>query len=208
MGQRVNQLDPHTMSNQQWVAHLISPDQSIRNEAWRVWIREHGSQLERRIFQLTNGFLSLADQEDLYQDVIIQLHILIQNGTYNPNHPSKASIPTFANRVAFNLSMNARRRTKNRNSSIEALEEQGVELPSEGPSLHDLGEQLDTLSHLQINISEREWQALMLSHYFGMADEDIAQNLGLNHGQLRTMLSRSRKKLREFWAQLDVELSD
>ena len=147
--------------------------------------------LDRQLGPVTNYVKRMlpasADVEDIVQETFVRLW------THRTDYdPSRASLTTWLHRVAHNLCMDEYRRRR-----PEAQDPAVIESATDGPDRsYD-----DDLARQQIatalsTLDERQRSALVLTHYQGLPQQDVAAILDLSVDALESLLRRSRQKLR------------
>lgn len=136
---------------------------------------------------------SRADAEDAAQDVFLKAQAGF--ASYDRQRPFASWLLGIASHHCIDL---LRRRTREKRLfEPEHAEEESAMSPSPSP----LGEVLvrEQRDHLRAAVAElpdRYRVPLALRYYAEMSYDEIASELGISHGQVATLLFRSKKQLR------------
>jgi len=124
------------------------------------------------------------DQEDLQQEIIFQLW-----KSY-VRYRGESKFSTWMYRVALNTAITYFKKDKRR-PDRSALET-GMDVEAE-----DQEERSTRLAHFYeaVKSLSKIEKALILMYIEGLAHQEIADNLGISHGNARVKLNRTKKKL-------------
>ncbi|MDR0232918.1 MAG: RNA polymerase sigma factor [Dysgonamonadaceae bacterium] len=149
----------------------------------------------RKLFCIAYRILSNAnDAEDIIQETYIKLW----TKRHEIGHISNAE--SFSIIVLKNTCLDFLRKTKN-----DLLTEYDYNIPS-SISLSNEVEQLDQLNHVSLLMSKLSGQqqlVLKLKHWDGYSDEEIEQITGLQRGNIKVILSRARKMIKDEYLKLE-----
>ena len=111
----------------------------------------------------------------------------------------EASVKTWLLRIARNLYLNRVKKEK-RETSLDALVEQGVPFPENqpGPEEHALTrERSDALQQGLLALSEADRSILLLSSQEKLSHQEIGQILGITVAAVKVRIFRARQRLSE-----------
>ena len=103
----------------------------------------------------------------------------------------RADAYAYARKVLVNLNVDRLRRRKGREGGDAALAH-----VADSRDGHRTSDERDELVRLLTTLSERERQVVVLRHYFDLAEADVAHELGVSAGTVKSTLSRALAKLR------------
>lgn len=135
-----------------------------------------------------------ANAEDIVQDTYIKLWNKRDemNGIDNPE--------AFAVIILRNTCLDYLRKTKNDyHTSYEADIPESVSLPAQ----IELQDDAKYVKHLINKLPDQQRQVIMLKHWDGYSDEEIEGMTGLSPGNVRTILSRARKTIKEQYCKIE-----
>jgi RNA polymerase sigma-70 factor, ECF subfamily len=146
--------------------------------------------------------------DDLAQDVLLRLYGSRER--YQPAAPFEAFLQT----IIFNLCVNhVRYHKRRRATSLSSMSDSGEVLGTTLPDLRgDLPEQ-DAMRHERAaavrqairKLPTNQQRALMLSHFEGLAHDEIGRRVGLSVAAVKSLIWRARENLRRT---LSLQLSD
>jgi len=149
----------------------------------------------RKLFRIAYRILSNAnDAEDIIQETYIKLW----TKRHEIGHIS--NVESFSIIVLKNTCLDFLRKTKN-----DLLTEYDYNIPS-SISLSNEIEQSDQLNHVSIlmgKLSGQQQLVLKLKHWDGYSDEEIEQITGLQRGNIKMILSRARKMIKDEYLKLE-----
>lgn len=123
------------------------------------------------------------DRQDLYQEILCQAWKSFKN------FKGKAKFSTWLYRVALNVALTALDKRKKRSQGVESKASGSYQSGYEAKDLMD-----QTLK--QFNEIDR---TILVLQTEGYPQEEIADIIGISHGNLRTRLHRIRKKIGVLW---------
>lgn len=97
----------------------------------------------------------------------------------------------YARKVLVNVNIDRLRRRRWRETGDTALAH--LADPRDG---HRATDERDELVRLLLTLSERERRVVVLRHYFDLSEADVAGELGVSPGTVKSTLSRALAKLR------------
>lgn len=157
-------------------------------EAFRTIVEKHHPILYKigRSYTRTS-----ADFDDLYQEMLIQLHTSLRN--FN----GESSLSTWIYRVALNTALTYHRNESRRSREMTVEEVRDVDGETEtGHAVSRRDRQIESL-YESINELSREDRALILLHLEGKSYREIAEILGISNSNTGVRILRSKKKLKE-----------
>ena len=135
----------------------------------------------RRSAYLLTGDHHLA--EDLAQTALVR--------TYGHwRRVRRADALAYARRVLVNLNID---RIRRRHGTVEVGDEALAVLAARGD---DRSDSRDELVRLLLTLTERERRVVVLRHYFDLSEREVAAELGIASGTVKSALSRGLAKLR------------
>jgi RNA polymerase sigma-70 factor (sigma-E family) len=152
----------------------------LRDEAFDEFAATAWPRLRRIAFLLT-GDHHLA--EDLAQTALVRTYSSwgrVRNG----------DAPAYARRVLLNLNIDRLRRRRIVEVGDEALDV--VPVPGEQARAADR----DQIARLLAGLTDRERRVVVLRHYCDLSEADVAAELGIATGTVKSALSRALAKLR------------
>jgi RNA polymerase sigma-70 factor (ECF subfamily) len=169
--------------------HLVTRAQGGDRQAFAALYDRHVDAIYRYALLRTPS-PELA--EDLTEDVF--LRALQSLSRYRPDQPFRH----WLYRIAHNRAVDEIRRYDQRNTSLEALDEQGWQVAGHGPSPLQAAitaEDVRTVREALTTMSAEEQTVLTLRFVDDMAYQDVAPILGKSEGACRVLLHRALKKL-------------
>ncbi len=157
---------------------------------------------QHRLVAVMYHLVGNADEaEDLAQEVFLRVYRIRKK--YRP----KAKFSTWLFTIANNLALNALRDRKRRpvlpleiqESSFGSGPQQGVAASRDEPPAHSLQQQelAAVIRQALDGLNERQRVAIVLNKFEDMNYAEIAEVMGLSTKAVKSLLSRSRMKLRE-----------
>ena len=145
--------------------------------------------------------LRLGDREqgrDLMQETFLKAWEYVRNGKKVEN------LRAFLYKVANNLIIDVGRRRKlRREESLEALQEEGFDLPDEGNI--DPGVRIDAKQAMKIlrGLDEQSRTAVIMRYVDGLPPREIAELLGVSANVASVRINRGLEKLRSHYEEHD-----
>jgi len=159
-----------------------------RTRSWDELVREHRGQVYRHAYRLMRN---PHDAEDLTQDVFVRAVRAL------PSYRPEGSFPGWLHRITTNLFRDHLRRT--RRLRFEPLGDHTDRIITREPTPADLVDNkvlsADVAAALRA-LSPQFRSAVLLSDVHGMSYADVATELGINLGTVRSRLHRGRAQLR------------
>jgi RNA polymerase sigma-70 factor, ECF subfamily len=169
----------------------MPPPRDAQAEAYRPGSREDFDRLYRtaypRVYRTLTAILAEpAEAEDCAQDAFVQAFQAWKR--WRPDAPAEA----WVHRIAVNRALSYRRRARLR-TVAEVLRRLGRPAPSPDPG--DAATQPDVLSALR-SIPPKLAAAIVLRHYHGYNNREIALALGVSERTVGTRLKQAGEMLR------------
>jgi len=155
---------------------------------FRRWLDAHLG----LILKIVRGCAAPQDQDDLFQDVLLQLWSSI------PAFRGEAKETTWIYRVAFNTALAWRRGEQRRRVKQEALLQLDTS-PRMQPSQTDTSSTQELIGRLYAAIRElpKMDATLALMHLDGLSYQQMAEVLGISENYVGVKLNRLRQQLAE-----------
>jgi RNA polymerase sigma-70 factor (sigma-E family) len=158
------------------VVEDLSPEQQFDEFAAAAWPRL------RRSAYLLCGDLHLA--EDLAQTALVRTYA-------HWRRVRRADALAYARKVLVNLNIDRVRRRRGYDVGAEPLA-----ALADGGRGEATTDDRDEIVRLLSELTDRERQVVVLRHYFDLAEADVAHELGVTAGTVKSTLSRALAKLR------------
>lgn len=164
---------------------MTAPEQEA---LFRRWLDAHLGLM----LKIVRGCAAPSDQDDLFQDVLLQLWTSI------PAFRGEAKETTWIYRVAFNTALAWRRSEKRRRVKHEQFFQLDVS-PKEQASHADALPQQELVTQLYTAIRElpKVDASLALMHLDGLSYQEMAEVLGISENYVGVKLNRIRQQLAE-----------
>ena len=149
----------------------------------------------RKLFRIACRLLSNTDDAE---DVIQETYIKLWTKRYEIGHISNAE--SFSIIVLKNTCLDFLRKTKK-----DSISEYDLNIAS-NVSLSNEIEQSDQINHLTLlmnKLPEQQQLVMQLKHWDGYSDEEIEQITGLKKGNIKMILSRARKMIKDEYLKLE-----
>jgi RNA polymerase sigma-70 factor (ECF subfamily) len=156
---------------------------------FRRWLDQHLGLILKVVRGCTAG---LQDQEDLFQDILLQVWSSI------PAFRGEAKETTWIYRVAFNTALAWRRGERRRRERREAFLKFDLSPRTQPSHLDSLPEQ-DVVERLYAAIRQlpKVDASLALMHLDGVSYQEMGEVLGISENYIGVKLNRIRKQLAE-----------
>ena len=161
--------------------------------AFEELIRIH----ERRVFGMLYRMMGTREEaEDVAQETFLSLH------RHGRNFRNEARFSTFVYRVAANAALNRRRslgRSRTRVQRLEVRQAGGDDLPSAPRCPESATEGSEMTAQVQMalqRLTPSMRMPLVMYEMEGLSYGDIAQNLGVAEGTVKSRIHRARQVLR------------
>lgn len=164
---------------------LMQAIQAGDSRAFDRAVRQHIKPLSHYAFRMLGNS---KDTEDIVQETLLRLWTHADSWT-----AGKAGVSTWLHRIAHNLCIDYLRKDKSRLSTELSDELESGDNPASVPEqehrLKALREALDSLP-------ERQRSAIILSHYQGFSNREIADVMDVSVDALESILARARRSLK------------
>ncbi len=143
----------------------------------------------QKLYRIAYRIVQNSDNaEDIVQETFIKL--------WNKRHDMQTidNTEAFAIIILRNTSLDFLRKTKNDNHTDYDVDIPETESLSKKLELQDEAEQVKALIN---NLPDQQRQVMMMKHWDEYSDEEIEQATGISPGNIRVILSRARKTIRE-----------
>lgn len=164
---------------------LMAAIQAGDRQAYAQVVNNHVRPVNRYIVRMLG---SQSDAEDIAQETFLRLWT--QAHTWQPG---KAALSTWLHRIAHNLCIDYLRRDKSGVSS-EYLDDYATEESPEKSFAQKAG--LEALEKAMQQLPERQRSALILTHYQGLANREVAEIMDISVDALESVLARARRSLK------------
>jgi len=161
--------------------------------AYESVVARHLQSISRYAYRMLGN---TRDTEDIAQETFLRLWTHAHSW-----RSDKAGVSTWLHRIAHNLCIDLLRKDKSSVTSEYVDDYEAGDSPAELP---DQQERLDALRQALSNLPERQRSAIILNHYHGFSNRDIAHILEISVDALESILARARRGLK---AQLKSQLS-
>lgn len=164
---------------------LMLAIQAGDSRAYESAVRKHIKAISHYAFRMLGNS---KDVEDITQETLLRLWTHADSW-----QPGKAGVSTWLHRIAHNLCIDSLRKdrsgiTGELTEDIETDDDPSI-APSKDAELKALQNALDALP-------ERQRSALILSHYQGFSNKEIAQMMDISVDALESILARARRGLK------------
>jgi RNA polymerase sigma-70 factor (ECF subfamily) len=154
-------------------------------KAYEAAIRKHLKSISHFAFRMLGNS---KDTEDITQETFLRLW------THADSWQSdKASVSTWLHRIAHNLCIDYLRKDKSSISSEYEDEHEGSDRPADAP---EKTQQLEALRQALEGLPERQRTAIVLSHYQGFSNKEVALIMDISVDALESILARARRSLK------------
>ncbi len=155
------------------------------SRAYEATIRQHLQSISHFAFRMLGNS---KDTEDIAQETFLRLWLHAHTW-----QREKASVSTWLHRIAHNLCVDYLRKDKSSLSSEYEDEHAGTDRPADAP---ERAEQLQALQHALEALPERQRSAIVLSHYHGFSNKEVAANMDISVDALESIVARARRSLK------------
>ncbi len=191
----------HARAAEEVAPEIVDPDadlvgrwQSGDAGAFEMLVRRH----ERRVFSLVYRMLgNRQEAEDVAQEAFLALH------RHGHRFRGDARFSTFVYRVAANAALNRRRSLGRRRAREEALaqrQDAGQDLPSTPRDPEDAASGVEVQARVQaalLGLPNDLRMAVVLYDIEGQSYGEIAQELRIPEGTVKSRIHRARNALRD-----------
>lgn len=171
------------LTDEEIMAAIVAGDQG----AYASIVRKHARQIAAYAYRMLSRE---SEAEDITQETFLRLWTHAARW-----QPGKAALSTWLHRIAHNLCIDFLRKDKSALAS-----ELNEEEPDGTPTIdHHLGAEADRrlLQEALAQLPERQRSALLLTHYQGLSNREVAQILDdITVDALESLLARARRSLK------------
>ncbi len=155
------------------------------SKAYESAVRQHIKALSHYAYRMLGNS---KDTEDITQEALLRLWTHA-----NSWRADKASVSTWLHRITHNLCIDYLRKDKSNVTGELNDEHESKDRPASVP---EQNERLDALKNALELLPERQRSAIILSHYQGFSNKEIAQVMDISVDALESILARARRGLR------------
>ncbi len=179
-------VDGHRMlTDEEVMAAIVAGDQRV----YADMVRRHGRPVALYAFRMLGNE---NEAEDIAQETFLRLWTQAARW-----QPGKAALSTWLHRIAHNLCIDFLR--KHRISQDAGLEEDLVDTqPTAEESMATEADHIMLQAALG-KLPERQRSALLLTHYQGLSNREVADILAVSIDALESLLARARRSLKNYW---------
>lgn len=171
------------LTDEEIMAAIVAGDQGV----YASTVRKHARPIAAYAYRMLNRE---GEAEDIAQETFLRLWTHAARW-----QPGKATLSTWLHRIAHNLCIDFMRKDKSALAS-----ELNDEEPDDKPTVeHSLGVEADQLLLQQAlaQLPERQRSALLLTHYQGLSNREVARILDdITVDALESLLARARRSLK------------
>ncbi|MDO9316839.1 MAG: RNA polymerase sigma factor [Gammaproteobacteria bacterium] len=164
---------------------LMTAIQAGNARAYESVVKRHLKSISHYAFRMLGN---TKDTEDITQETFLRLWTHADTW-----RSEKASVSTWLHRITHNLCIDYLRKDKSAITSEYLDEHEGHESPAEQP---DKEERLIYLREALAQLPERQRSAIVLNHYHGFSNREIAQIMDISVDALESILARARRGLK------------
>ncbi len=154
-------------------------------QAYEAAVRLHMRPISHYAYRMLGG---RQDVEDITQETLLKLWTHADTW-----QPGKASVSTWLHRIAHNLCIDALRKDRSGLTGELTEEIEGQDDPAKAPTRDARLQALNTAIGA---LPDRQRSALILSHYQGFSNREIAQMMDITVDALESILARARRGLK------------
>ncbi|MGB4247463.1 MAG: sigma-70 family RNA polymerase sigma factor [Pseudohongiellaceae bacterium] len=164
---------------------LMTAIQSGDAQAYEAAVKKHLKSISHYAFRMLGNS---KDTEDITQETFLRLwtHADTWRG-------EKSSVSTWLHRIAHNLCIDYLRKDKSSVTSEYLDEMEMDDRPMDAP---DNTDKLTALKQALELLPERQRSALVLNHYHGFSNREIAEIMDISVDALESILARARRGLK------------
>lgn len=164
---------------------LMRAIQAGDSNAYNRAVRQHIKPLSHYAYRMLGNS---KDTEDIVQETLLRLWTHAESWK-----PDKAGVSTWLHRIAHNLCIDYLRKDK---SSVNSQLNDDLESSDKPAQGLEREERLMALREALASLPERQRSAIILSHYQGFSNKEIAEVMGISVDALESILARARRGLR------------
>jgi len=164
---------------------LMQAIQAGDSKAYNSAVRQHIKPLSHYAFRMLGNS---KDTEDIVQETLLRLWTHADSWK-----PGKAGVSTWLHRIAHNLCIDYLRKDKSSVHTELSDELDSGDRPEQAPERE---QRLETLREALNTLPERQRSAIILSHYQGLSNREIAEVMDISVDALESILARARRGLK------------
>lgn len=164
---------------------LMTAIQTGDVRSYETVVKKHLKSISHYSFRMLGNS---KDTEDITQETFLRLWTHAASW-----RAEKASLSTWLHRIAHNLCIDYLRKDKSGVTAEYLDEYESEEKPAEIP---DGEERMTALRHALEQLPERQRSAIVLNHYHGFSNRDIALIMDISVDALESILARARRGLK------------
>lgn len=167
------------------MAAIVAGDRHVYAEA----VRRHARAIAIYGYRMLGN---ANDAEDIAQETFLRLWTQAARW-----QPGKAALSTWLHRIAHNLCIDFLR--KNKPSVLNELNDDLVDGQVTADDALDIENDRIMLHMALGKLPERQRSALVLTHYQGLSNKEVADILAVSVDALESLLARARRSLKAHW---------
>lgn len=164
---------------------LMTAIQAGNSRAYESVVKRHLKSISHYAFRMLGN---TKDTEDITQETFLRLWTHADTW-----RSEKASVSTWLHRITHNLCIDYLRKDKSAITSEYLDEHEGYDSPAEQP---DKEQRLFSLREALAQLPERQRSAIVLNHYHGFSNREIAEIMEISVDALESILARARRGLK------------
>lgn len=164
---------------------LMTAIQAGNARAYESAVKKHLKSISHYAFRMLGNS---KDTEDITQETFLRLWTHADTW-----RSEKASVSTWLHRITHNLCIDYMRKDKSAITSEYLDEHESSERPAELP---DREVRLTSLTDALAQLPERQRSAIVLNHYHGFSNREIAEIMDISVDALESILARARRGLK------------
>jgi RNA polymerase sigma-70 factor (ECF subfamily) len=173
------------LTDEEVMAAIVAGDQRV----YADMVRRHGRPVAIYAYRMLGNE---SEAEDIAQETFLRLWTQASRW-----QPGKAALSTWLHRIAHNLCIDFLRRSKA--SLVGELADDLVD----GQPTADESISIEA-DHIMLQMAlgrlpERQRSALVLTHYQGLSNREVADILAVSVDALESLLARARRSLKIYW---------
>lgn len=177
--------DGHRMqTDEEIMASIVAGDQRVYAEA----VRLHARPIAFYAYRMLG---SQSEAEDITQETFLRLWTQASRW-----QPGKAALSTWLHRIAHNLCIDFLR--KSRSSMASELSDDLADGQLSAEEALGIEAERNMLQLALGNLPERQRSALVLTHYQGLSNREVADILAVTVDALESLLARARRSLKAY----------
>lgn len=178
--------DDHRMlTDEDIMAAIVAGDQRVYADA----VRRHARPIAIYAYRMLG---SESEAEDIAQETFLRLWTQAARW-----QPGKAALSTWLHRIAHNLCIDFLRKSKT--ALANELSDEFVDEQMTAEAMLDNDIDYNLLQVALGQLPERQRSALVLTHYQGLSNREVAGILEVTVDALESLLARARRSLKTHW---------